>query len=192
MGGVGKTTLAIEAAWRVAGEFPDGVLFIDLRGYGQAPPLTPAEAIAAIVAQLEPTARLPDDMAQRLALYRRLLTGRRLLLLLDNARELAQVEELVPPSPAALLLTSREHLRLHGAKLLDLDVLPPEDAVALLREIVGPARADEAQLAHARRALRPPALGPAGGRHLPQRARPALPLAPISTSSPASVSACSI
>ena len=123
MGGAGKTTLAIEAAWRMAGRFPDGILYIDMLGFGTAPPLTPAQAIAAVIEQLEPTAKLPDRLDQLLPLYRRLLAGRKLLLLLDNARETAQVADLVPPPPVALLVTSRHQIFLDGATRLDLDVM---------------------------------------------------------------------
>ena len=68
MGGAGKTTLAIEAAWRMAGRFPDGILYIDMLGFGTAPPLTPAQAITAVIEQLEPTAKLPDRLDQLLPL----------------------------------------------------------------------------------------------------------------------------
>ena len=146
MGGAGKTTLAIEAAWRMAGRFPDGILYIDMLGFGTAPPLTREQAIAAIIEQLEPTAKLPDRLDQLLPLYRRLLAGRKLLLLLDNARESAQVVDLVPPSPVALLVTSRHQIFLDGAARLDLDVMRAGEAHALLRGMIDNRRATDAEL----------------------------------------------
>ena len=142
----GKTTLAIEAAWRMAGRFPDGILYIDMLGFGTAPPLTPAQAIAAVIEQLEPTAKLPERLDQLLPLHRRLLVGRKLLLLLDNARDTAQVADLVPPPPVALLVTSRHQILLDGGTRLDLDVMPLEEARTLLRGIVGDRRATDAEL----------------------------------------------
>ena len=147
MGGVGKTTLALEAAWRVAGAFPDGALFVDLFGFGTAEPLTPAQAAAAVIEQLEPTARLPERWDQLLPLYRRVLAGRKLLLLLDNARDTAQVKDLIPPEPVALLVTSRRRLALAGAARIGLDVMAEAEALALLREIVGADGASDAELA---------------------------------------------
>ena len=146
MGGVGKTTLAIEAAWRMAGCFPDGILYIDMLGFGTAPPLTPAEAITTVIEQLEPTARLPDRLDQLLPLYRRLLAGRKLLLLLDNVRETAQVADLVPPPPVALLVTSRHQIFLDGATRLDLDVMSAEEGRALLRGVVDARRATDSEI----------------------------------------------
>jgi hypothetical protein len=146
MGGVGKTALAVEAAWRVSPQFPDGVLFIDLRGIGLDSPLTPDQAVAAIVAQLEPAAHVPEGQDQSLRFYRRMISGRRLLLLLDNASDLAQVEPLAPPWPAALLVTSRRRMVLEGATCIELDVLPPREAVSLLRENLGERHVEEDQL----------------------------------------------
>ena len=167
MGGAGKTTLAIEAAWRMAGRFPDGILYIDMLGFGTAPPLTPAQAITAVIEQLEPTAKLPDRLDQLLPLYRRLLAGRKLLLLLDNARDTAQVADLVPPPPVALLVTSRHQIFLDGATRLDLDVMPADEARTLLRGIVGDRRATDAELDTLAERCGWLPLGAACGRDLP-------------------------
>ena len=167
MGGAGKTTLAIEAAWRMAGRFPDGILYIDMLGFGTAPPLTPAQAITAVIEQLEPTAKLPDRLDQLLPLYRRLLAGRKLLLLLDNARDTAQVADLVPPPPVALLVTSRHQIFLDGAHA----ARPRRDAArgsagAAARHGRRPPR-DGRRARHAGGTLRPAAARAARGRHLP-------------------------
>ena len=136
MGGVGKTTLAVEAAHRVANDFPDGALFIDLLGFRQTP--MPAEqALRQILWAFDPIADLrADERPQLLARYKRTLTGKRFLLILDNARDLAHLADLMPPEPVTVLVTSRLRMALPGAIPIELDVLLEEDAVALLSQIV--------------------------------------------------------
>ena len=146
MGGVGKTALAVEVASAMAKQFPDGIIYINLQGFAQAAPLTPVQAISAVIGQLDPTAPPSDRLDQLHPRYRSLLSGRRLLLLLDNAREAAQIADLIPPRPVALLVTSRHQIYLDGAVQLDLGTMQPQEARDLLRGIVGAARGTDDDL----------------------------------------------
>ncbi|GAA4687502.1 transcriptional regulator AfsR [Streptomyces chumphonensis] len=142
IGGVGKTTLAIHVAHAGRDHFPDGQLYVDLQG---ASP-TPAEPEAVLGAFLRalgtPDASIPDGVEERAALYRSLLSGRRILALLDNARDAAQVRPLLPGTGgSAALITSRTRMiDLVGAHLVDLDVMSPEEAMTLFTRIVGAER----------------------------------------------------
>ena len=145
--GVGKTALAIECAHRVAGKFPDGQLYVNLRGYDPDRRLAPAEALAGFLAALGvPGQQIPLEQEERAARYRTLLAGRRVLVVLDNAGDVAQVRPLLPGSPGcAVLVTSRDALAgllaRDGAIRLDLDLMPFDDAISLLRVLIG-ARVD--------------------------------------------------
>lgn len=141
-GGVGKTTLAVHVAHRVRDRFPDGQLYVDLRG-ARPQPLDPGEVLGRFLRALGVDATaLPDGSEERAALYRSLMAGRRVLVVLDDAASEAQVRPLLPGSPTcAVLVTSRVRLAgLEGARLLGLDVLDPEQAVALLGRMVGSER----------------------------------------------------
>jgi DNA-binding SARP family transcriptional activator len=144
MAGIGKTALAVHAAHRLAGRFPDGQLFIDLHGYTKGyPPRSPAEALEAFLRALGvPAQEMPEDTDQRAALYRQRLADTRTLILLDNAVDEAQLRPLLPASPGCLVLvTSRRRLKgLDDAHSLSLGLLPAQDAVALLRAVAGPGR----------------------------------------------------
>ena len=144
MAGVGKTTLAVHAAHRLRTQFPDGQLFIDLRGYAtDQEPLSAADALDHLLRSLgTPPQLIPHDLAERAALYRDRLDGTRTLILLDNASSTAQVRPLLPGDPGCLVLvTSRKRLAgLEDAYFLSLDTLPPDDAVALLRKAADPDR----------------------------------------------------
>jgi DNA-binding SARP family transcriptional activator/tetratricopeptide (TPR) repeat protein len=112
-GGVGKTTLAVHWAHTVADRFPDGQLHVNLRGYDPGgSPVSPAEAVREFLAALGvPAAQLPSSPEAQVALYRSLLAGRRMLILLDNARDAAQVRPLLPADPGCLaVITSRSAL----------------------------------------------------------------------------------
>ncbi|MGP3959468.1 BTAD domain-containing putative transcriptional regulator [Nonomuraea sp. 3N208] len=145
--GVGKTTLAVHWAHRVAGCFPDGQLFIDLRGYDPSrEPVRPAAAIREFLDALRvPPQRIPDGPSAQVGLFRSLLAGRRMLVLLDNARDAEQVAPLLPGTPGCLIVvTSRNHLAglvmTYGAHPLTLDLLPPDQAKRLLARRVGQER----------------------------------------------------
>ncbi len=141
--GAGKTALAVHWAHRMATHFPDGQLYVNLRGYDPEQPVQPAEALAGFLGALgAPGPGIPLGEAARAALYRSLLNGRRLLVVLDNAASEEQVRPLLPGSASAMVLvTSRATLAglvaRDGARRLDLDLLPAGDAVALLRALIG-------------------------------------------------------
>jgi tetratricopeptide (TPR) repeat protein/DNA-binding XRE family transcriptional regulator len=145
--GVGKTALAVQWAHQVAERFPDGQLYVNLRGYDPDRPVASAEALASLLQTLGvPGTGIPDGVEDRARLYRSTLAGRRMLVLLDNARDGDQVRPLLPGDPGCVaVVTSRDALAglvaTDGARRLDLDVLPLADAVALLRSLIG-ARAD--------------------------------------------------
>ncbi|MFF4408354.1 BTAD domain-containing putative transcriptional regulator [Streptomyces sp. NPDC001404] len=142
--GVGKTTLAVHTARRIADRFPDGHLYADLRGADREP-LDPQAVLASFLHALGVADNdVPDDGDERIALYRSLMAERRVLLLLDNAASDGQVQPLVPGAAgSAVLVTSRARLTgLAGAQHLRLDVMPAAEALALLRRIVGDRRCD--------------------------------------------------
>ena len=153
--GVGKTALAIQWAHQVADQFPDGQLYVNLRGYEPGQPLAPVDALARFLAALGvPGPQIPAEEAGRAAAYRSVLAGRRVLIVLDNARDSAQVRPLLPGGPDCLVVvTSRDMLAglvaRDGAHRVLLDVLPSGDAVALLQALIGP-RADAEPQAAAR------------------------------------------
>ncbi|MET7479659.1 BTAD domain-containing putative transcriptional regulator [Streptomyces sp. NPDC005648] len=144
MGGSGKTSLAVRAAHQLAEQYPDGRLCFDLRGYSPGEePLQPTAVLGALLRTLGvPDQRVPDDESGRTALWRATLAGRRVLLLLDNACDSAQVRPLLPASPGCLVLvTSRARLMdLDGAEWISLDVMPPTDSATLLAETLGEQR----------------------------------------------------
>ncbi|MFI6499550.1 BTAD domain-containing putative transcriptional regulator [Nonomuraea typhae] len=137
MGGVGKTTLAIRAAHAVRPLFPDGQLYADMQ---EAPP---AEVLGRFIVALGwPPDALPATESERAALYRSLTADKRLLVLLDNVADQAQVGCLVPGSPScATLVTSRPMLaHLPSARHVVLDVMSEQEALELLTAVVGEAR----------------------------------------------------
>jgi DNA-binding SARP family transcriptional activator/tetratricopeptide (TPR) repeat protein len=146
MAGIGKTTLALHWAHQVAGKFPDGQLYVDLRGFGPAAPMTPADALRGFLDALRDPARpLPQDPDAQGALYRSLMAGRRMLVVLDNARDEQQVRPLLPGSASCLtLITSRSQLAglvaTNGAVPLSLDLLTEAEARELLSRRLGPER----------------------------------------------------
>jgi len=144
MGGIGKTALAVRTAHRVADRFPDGQLFIDLRGHSPGADAMPAEeALAYLLRSLGvPGQAIPPGVPERAELYRSRLTDSRTLIVLDNAADAGQVEPLLPGAPGCLVLvTSRGRLGLPGAHALTVDVLGAAEAVELLAKGAGPQRA---------------------------------------------------
>jgi len=133
IGGVGKTALALKLAEEIAAGYPDGHVFLDLKGTTE--PLTSAEALARVIEAFLPDEKPPDEEAALKARYQAVLHGKRALLLLDNAADANQVTPLIPPRTCLLLVTSRQHFVLPGLSTLRLDVLPPKDARELLLEI---------------------------------------------------------
>jgi DNA-binding SARP family transcriptional activator/tetratricopeptide (TPR) repeat protein len=144
MAGVGKTALAVHWAHQVAGLFPDGQLYVNLRGYDPDQPVTAADALARFLRALGvPGEDIPPEQDERATRYRSQLAGRRMLIVLDNAGSAGQVRPLLPGTPScAVVVTSRDALAglvaRDGAARLDLDPLPLADAVALLRALTGP------------------------------------------------------
>jgi DNA-binding SARP family transcriptional activator len=139
IGGVGKTTLAVHVAQAARENFPDGQLYVDLQGAG-ASAVEPEAVLGSFLRALgTPDDAIPDGVTERSALYRSLLAGRRVLALLDNARDAAQVRPLLPGTEGcAALVTSRSRMvDLAGAQLVDLDVMSPEEALTLFARIVG-------------------------------------------------------
>jgi tetratricopeptide (TPR) repeat protein len=146
--GVGKSALAVHWAHQVAHRFGDGQLHVDLRGFAPAgTAVTPAEAVRQFLDALGvPPEAIPAGADAQAGLYRSLLAGKRMLIVLDNARDEEQVRPLLPASPASLvIITSRNQLSglaaADGARLLHLDVLTHHDAVELLTVRIGSHRA---------------------------------------------------
>lgn len=148
--GVGKTALAVHWARRSAHQFRDGQLYADLRGFGPADaPAATAETINGFLTALGmPTERVPAGQDEKVALYRSLLADKRLLIVLDNARDEQQIRPLLPGSPGSLVLaTSRKQLTglaaTDGAHLITLGVLPQGQAVQLLTARLGRQRIND-------------------------------------------------
>jgi DNA-binding SARP family transcriptional activator len=143
MAGVGKTALATQWAHQLADRFPDGQLHVNLRGYDPGPPVPPADALAAFLRSLGVAEHgIPAETGERAARYRSLLAGRRILIMIDNARDVEQVRPLLPGSPSCVtVVTSRDALAglvaRDGGRRLDLSPLPPAEAVELLRALIG-------------------------------------------------------
>ena len=142
-GGVGKTALALKLAAELASNYPDAQIYLDLKGVSEKP-LTAAEAMSHILRTFHPEAKLPEKEDELCALYRSVLNNKRALLLMDNAKDAAQVKQLIPPHGSALLVTSRIHFTLPGLHPKNLNTLPPPDAKTLLLSIA-PRIKDEAE-----------------------------------------------
>ncbi|GGM49798.1 hypothetical protein GCM10012275_20850 [Longimycelium tulufanense] len=143
-GGVGKTHLALHWACQNIDRFPDGQLYLDLRGSSRRP-VPPETSVRTLLYGLGVSPdTIPPDMDAQVGLYRSLIAGRRMLVLLDDAHDTAQVEPLLPgAADCAVLVTSRSQLtslRVHGAHAVDLEALPPDDAWELLVRRLGAQR----------------------------------------------------
>jgi tetratricopeptide (TPR) repeat protein/transcriptional regulator with XRE-family HTH domain len=141
--GVGKTALAIQWAHQASERFPDGQLYVNLRGYDPDRPTPPADALAGFLRALGVSGQdIPPEEDERAARYRSLLAGKRILVVLDNVGSAEQARPLLPGSPTcAVVATSRDSLTglvaRDGAVRLDLDLLPLPDAMRLLRDLIG-------------------------------------------------------
>ncbi|MFL6126868.1 ATP-binding protein [Actinophytocola sp.] len=152
--GVGKTALAVHWAHRSADRFPDGQLYLNLRGYDPDRPMPPTEALAALLRSLGMSgAEIPPTQDDRARLFRTLVADHRMLLLLDNALDVDQIRDLLPGAPSGfVLVTSRDSLAglavRHGGHTVDVTPLSQADAQALLqahigdRAVTAPAAAD--------------------------------------------------
>ncbi len=143
MAGVGKTALAVHWAHQVAEHFPDGQLYVNLHGFDSGEPSAAADALAGFLRALGCAGPdIPADAEERAGAYRSRVAGRRMLVVLDNARRAEQVRPLLPGSPGCMtLVTSRDAMAGlvagDGAVRLGVDVLPMPEAVRLLRGLIG-------------------------------------------------------
>ncbi|MFI6599710.1 BTAD domain-containing putative transcriptional regulator [Nonomuraea sp. NPDC050536] len=185
--GVGKTTLAVHWAHRAQARFPDGQLYVDLRGFdATCSVMAPADAVRGVLETLGvPAERMPATLEARTALYRSLLADRRVLVVLDNARDAEQVRPLLPGSPGCMaVVTSRNRMpglvAAQGAHPLSLDLLPVAESRELLARRLGQARVqaepDAVEEIIARCARLPLALAVIAAR---AAGRPGLPLAAL-------------
>jgi len=185
--GAGKTALAVHWAHQSAAEFPDGQLYVNLRGFDPSgTPVAPADALRWFLGAFGVTEeQIPDSVDAQAALYRSVLADKRVLVILDNARDAAQVRPLLPGSPSCLVLvTSRARLpglaATEGARLLPLDVLTGTEARELLAGRLGErasAEADAARQLTESCSRLPLALSIVAAR---AAARPLMPLAELS------------
>lgn len=147
--GVGKSTLAVHWGHRSAVAFPDGQLYLNLRGFDpSSPPVSPGDAVRVFLGALGvPAPRIPRDPVERVGLYRSLTSARRILIVIDNARDAEQVRPLLPGgAEARVVITSRNPMlglvATDGALPVVLDVLTAGEARELLRRRLGPDRVD--------------------------------------------------
>lgn len=145
-GGIGKTALAVHWAHRVAHLFPDGQLFVNLRGWADGPPLRPIEALSGFLRALGvPNRQIPLQLDEAAALFRSKIANRHILIILDNAPDAETVRPLLAATPGCLVVvTSRDRMvgltATHGARRLSLDTLTCEESIDLLGAMIGQPR----------------------------------------------------
>ncbi len=140
MGGIGKTALAVQAAHKLVNSYPDGHLYLNLRGYGPGRPMSTGDALRQLLRSLGLDPQLiPEGVEEAAALLRSQLAGRRALLLLDNATDVRHVMPLLPGSPgSAAIITSRGSMSaLSGARQIRLDALSESESAQLLSGVIG-------------------------------------------------------
>jgi tetratricopeptide (TPR) repeat protein len=141
--GVGKTALAVHWAHTAARRFTDGQLYLNLRGYDPGSPVSATTALESMLRSLGVDgAAIPQDQAERAARYRTVLADKKLLVVLDNANSIDQIRDLLPGgAPCFVLVTSRDSMRglvaRHGSVRVNLDLLAEDEAIALLRTLIG-------------------------------------------------------
>lgn len=145
MPGVGKSALIVHAAHRLRPRYPDGQFYVDLRAYSDQPPYEPADALAFLLHTVGVPDPLPATLDERTARWREWTAGRRVLLVLDNARDAEQVRSLLPGSPRCHAIVASRNLLagLDGAAFLPLDVLSVSEAAVLFARIAGAARVSD-------------------------------------------------
>ncbi len=147
MPGVGKTTLAVHWAHQRRHRFPDGQLYLNANAYGSGAPVEPVEALGRFLSALDvPAERIPVSVDERRDRLNQLLAGRRMLIVLDNVRDSGHARSLIPTSGTCVtLITSRTRLTAltirDGARSLTISPFPDNDCLALLRRVIGTARA---------------------------------------------------
>lgn len=183
--GVGKTALGVRFAQLADKRYPDGAVFLNLRGYGPGEPVTPDRALRTLLRSIgTPDALIPSDPQERSALWRSRTAGKRMVVFLDNTHNSGHVRPLLPGPGSLTLTTTRASLTGLGARdgayRLRLDRLPEDDAITLFSDIVGAARVD-AEPAVARILVGRAAWLPLAVRVLAERARmaPTRPLADV-------------
>ncbi|MEV0269727.1 BTAD domain-containing putative transcriptional regulator [Hamadaea sp. NPDC050747] len=141
--GAGKTALAVRFGHQAADRYPDGTLFVNLRGYAADAPMSPVDALGRLLASLGVASRdIPTDLDNAAAMFRSRLSGRRMLVLLDNVSSADQVRPLLPAAPGCLtVVTSRDRLTglvaSHGGRVVVLGPLPSDEAQQLLTSMIG-------------------------------------------------------
>ena len=139
MAGIGKTTLALHAAHELSHRFPDGQIFLELHGHtpGQLP-VEPGDALTSLLLIMGvPAQQIPEDVQGRSQLWRHNVSGKKIIIVLDDVADYEQVRWLLPGAPETLvLITSRNRLSaLEGAATITLDTLSPDDATEMLRRV---------------------------------------------------------
>ncbi|MEZ6057659.1 MAG: tetratricopeptide repeat protein [Planctomycetaceae bacterium] len=133
MGGIGKSALGVVLAHEWKERFPDAQFFLDARGTQASPP-SAGDLLAQVIQTYHPLAKLPEDEAALQGLYHQLLADKRVLVLVDNAKDAAQVAPLVPPEGCGLIVTSRQNFLIGGVAPLFVGKLPNDQAITLLRK----------------------------------------------------------
>lgn len=135
MGGIGKTALALKLSHKLKAKYPDAQFFLDLKGDDRQTALTTSQAMSYIIRAYFSGEKMPEGGAELSALYHSVLTGKKALLLMDNALDELQVAPLIPPEGCMLVVTSRQHFNLPGLFAKNINTLPPEDARKFLLKI---------------------------------------------------------